>query len=237
MAEGGGYDEVTHNSANPIFRFSHRQRLSLAARIIAPQPGEAILDFGGGDGFVVSGLAAKSPDTHYTILEPYLVPQLAMALNSSSIRWVKEVSDLPEARFDKIICLEVLEHLSESSLEAALPLFRDRLKTGGLCILSMPLEVGPPALFKNAIRLAAGRLHDNTTFRRVIQSVFFDTREIPRPTSNGFVPGHIGFDAFAMLSRIERETGFRVEKRMTSPFSVLPWFLNSQVYFVLRATN
>lgn len=225
----------TYEASNPLFRFSHRRRLTSVRDRASPKAGETILDFGGGDGHVVANLAMLAPDTEFVILEPFRTPEIALARDLANVRWVKSQSDVNGERFDKILCVDVMEHLPDPVLAETLHFFREHLKPDGTCIISVPLEIGPPAIFKNAIRVASRRAHPATAFSTVLRSAMRRTDTIERPTDGQILQGHIGFDAFRLLEKVVGETGFRLERQYTSPFAHLPWFLNNQIGFVLKA--
>jgi SAM-dependent methyltransferase len=224
--------KFTYESPQRIFRFSQLRRYATSARMVNPQPGESILEFGAGEGFLVGNLAGKHPATRFTLLEPFRRPIQAQPYLEKNVTWVKDITECANSIFDKLTCFEVLEHLTPPALDRFFEICRTRLRPGGTCIISMPIEVGPPALYKNVLRVAFGRPHEDTTIGNVLKCAFFLTERVERRPVDGEIPGHIGFDAFKTLSRIRQETDFILQKTVASPFEHLPWFVNNQLYFV-----
>jgi 2-polyprenyl-3-methyl-5-hydroxy-6-metoxy-1,4-benzoquinol methylase len=153
------YADYTYNSPNPLRRFSHRTRFKNAVAAIpvdSPQP-LRILDFGCGDGMFIHQLR-KNMGASASIVgyEPYLE---AIEVNSERIEqnWqhIPKISAL-EGNFDFVTCFEVLEHLPGEFLTEALQQIHSVLTPTGSVIVSVPIEVGFPALLKGFLRRREG---------------------------------------------------------------------------------
>jgi hypothetical protein len=129
--------------------------------------------------------------------------------------------------------LEVLEHLRADALAGALLDLSRLLAGNGYVVVSVPIEIGLPALFKSVIRVAVDQPHRGITARNVALSVLGLARRIPRDLDEPFIASHVGFDYRDVLERI-REHGFGVASRRYSPFRRLGAQFNSQVFLVLR---
>jgi SAM-dependent methyltransferase len=228
------YRESTVNSPSRFKRFSHGARIELALRLLDPRSGDRILDYGAGDGGLLRRLHALQPEARLCGFEPRCGPGTARLVEQipSLVGMVDSMEPVEGFRPNKIACLEVLEHLRRADQAAALADFERVLVRGGHVVVSVPIEVGPPALFKNVIRLAVDQPHRGITARNVALSVLGLTGRIPRDEDDPYIASHVGFD-YRNLRRLIRERGFAVETRY-SPFRRLGPLFNSQVFFVLR---
>jgi SAM-dependent methyltransferase len=104
-----------------------------------PTGGGRLLDFGGGNGGLMSHFAAAGFDCGVVDYTPTTVPGVT--------RLGDTLEDLPEdARFDVIFCSHVFEHLAEP-VDVAEQL-AGRLAPDGLLFIEVPLEIlgGPPPM-------------------------------------------------------------------------------------------
>ncbi len=147
------YALLTVESSNPIKRWSHKARFGMAVDIIAPAAGETILDFGTGDGLLPVHLIAAEPKAKIVGYEPFLFAEAVATTEGRAIEVVSKVDDLEGRTFDKVVCMEVLEHLPERELDDALAAMRRLLRPGGTMILAVPIETGASSLVKNAVRI------------------------------------------------------------------------------------
>ena len=227
----GGY---TIHSSSAVKRFSHQSRLNKAVRLLQPTEGDRIVDYGTGDGVLLVFLNRFEPRARLCGYE--MAHREEAERNTRGIDAVEGIYDSVERvaafRPNKIACLEVLEHLRPDVQASILADFRQLAGAAGRVLISVPIEIGPPALFKNVIRWAIDQPHRGMNPRNVFRSVFGMTSRIERDDAD-YIASHIGFDHRALAGLI-RDSGFRI-RRSYSPFPLLgPWF-NTQVFFVLQA--
>lgn len=234
------YISQTTGHRNLLRRFSHLRRFELAARIIAPSPGERILDYGAGDASFLERLEGdRSLDLELVAYEP--VPRQYQELSAAAqgalrhCQVVSSIDELDGQRFNAISCLEVLEHLPPDQLDDALEDFRRLLKPGGRILVSVPLEIGPSALVKGIARRLMGDTDPAANLLNVLRALV--GKRVPRTMNrfdgHDYYFSHLGFD-HRRLEKVLLQKGFRIENRHWSPFHALNGVLNSQVLYELR---
>lgn len=231
-----GYAEQTISSESRLKRFSHASRFDIAVRLMSLKGGERVLDFGTGDGHMIKLLAAAS-DLHQIVgYEPRSEPfdelkRSVAGLDCSVVSITSSLDEVMSTTYDQVCCLEVLEHMTTSNQRRILNVIRSVLNVNGRVLISVPVEVGPGGLLKNLARIALHQTHDNTTVTNVLKSLFC----IPIKRADAeFIPSHIGFN-YHDLQRTIIECGYKIDRRVFSPFPKLGGLVASQVFFSLRA--
>ncbi len=104
------------------------------------------------------------------------------------------------------------------------------LKPDGKLIISVPIETGLTAIWKNFLRTLSGETH-----ARNIHEIWlaFRSKRIERAIKEGYMSSHVGFK-YQDLENLFLRLTIRPEKQITSPFPLLPKWLNSQIYFVIK---
>ena len=228
------YADYTYNSPNPLRRFSHRTRFKNAVAAIPTDRTKPlkILDFGCGDGMFINQLRQNLGKLAFIIgYEPYLE---AYAENGEQIEqnWSKILKLTDEkGEFDFVTCFEVLEHLPQKLLHNALEEMHTVVAQSGLVIVSVPIEVGLPALLKGLLRRREGKNYQQIwSFRNIRRSLF--GKPVERLLAEEGYLHHIGFN-FNDLER-DFESLFTIEKRSFSPIKGLGYHFNSQVFYTLK---
>jgi hypothetical protein len=231
------YDLQTIDNPSLIKRFSHRRRFEVATRLLDPQPGETVLDYGTGDARLLMHLHQQQPTARYWGYEPVaeMHEQAQALLQQAGVTATLLASrdELRSLRPDKVSCMEVLEHLDEPRLIEVFADFRALLAQGKSLMLSVPIEVGPTALAKNAVRVATGQAQESTSFGNVMKLAFGDPARVPRISRGGYIDSHLGFDYRRLRRRLPDE-GFVVEREVFSPLPLLQGVVNSQVFWICR---
>jgi SAM-dependent methyltransferase len=204
-------------------------------RAAGMRAGEVVVDYGAGDGYLLTELARRFKPAEMWAFEPQSVNEVR-ALVGSSANIVETPGELPSSHFDKVFCLEVLEHLPPETMDAALTHMRRIVKPQGRVIVSVPIEMGVPGLFKNLVRIGTRHPHDGTTFPAVMNSLFGRSSKIERVRWGDYFPSHIGWD-HRRLPQVLREHGFRVESTTASPVAALGSWLNSQITYTLAKAS
>ncbi len=220
------YADLTYNSKNPLARFAHRRRLANSIGIIPLREDISLLDYGCGDGKLLHEIKrSTSLAIDLYGFEPFL------DLDFQDIRVFRDLAAIKSnQQFDVVTCFEVLEHFNPKEQESMLRDMKRLIKNEGLLILSVPIEIGFPAVIKNLRRAKQYRngLH---SFKNIARA--FLGRSVPENRNKeGYISSHIGFSH----RRLERMLAkhFRMERRKLSPFPGLGIHLNSQVFYSLR---
>lgn len=214
-----------YDSPSRLTRFSHNSRYKGALQLLELSPNDVLLDYGGGDGQLIALAMERNRGGRYIVFDPSNLAEAERKLGSfDNVTLVNGTSNLPDASFTGIACLEVLEHVPVTMVDSVVADLYRLLVPGGKLVVSVPIEIGPVSLLKNAVRFAAGTLHPGTTPRSVVLSAFGAIQSILR------VDGHIGFD-YRTIPGILTSMGFELDKRAFTPFGVLGAFTNSQVHY------
>jgi 2-polyprenyl-3-methyl-5-hydroxy-6-metoxy-1,4-benzoquinol methylase len=225
------YSHLTIDSDSAIKRFSHRKRFSLARQLLAVSAGHRVLDYGAGDGYFLRFVRSSQPAAMMVAYDPSqeMLSQIRGADSPRAIdKAVSDVSSMEDHSFDRIACLEVLEHLTEKEQVDTLRQIRRLLADDGLLLVSVPIEIGPSAIAKNVARLIARHPHPGASLLNLIRSAF--GMAVARDAAR---LSHIGFD-HRDLKRLFPRCGLEIEATVCSPWPLLGSLLNSQIFFVLR---
>jgi hypothetical protein len=215
------YDRQTVNSPNPLQKFAHRQRMAksiLLASKCVPKDG-TIVDFGAGNGLFLSTLGIGRPDVKLFAVEPFMAP-----IFDSRINYIESFRDL-STNPDLISAFEVCEHLTDQELEQFFSDVHNSISPDGRMLVSVPIMIGGALIVKELSRSILFRRFSDYSASELIAGL--TGRVVPRPSSR--IATHKGFD-FRWL-RHELTRLFIIEEEILSPF-LLPWWANSQIFFV-----
>ena len=108
---------------------------SLVARLDLKQP--SVLDVGCGDGYVIGTLAQHFSLREAVAQDVHLTPELLEELAQPGVEFVQELHQVRGRRFELVLLLDVLEHVSEP---AALMtrLWQEHLAAGGWMLVTVP---------------------------------------------------------------------------------------------------
>ncbi len=242
MADSFRYADYTLGDPNALKRWVHRRRLAVAIDLAGElAPGATVLDFGAGDGETCKWLARRHPRAQLVCYEPApaLRRQAADNLHElPGVRLLGEIDAVADGSIDCLLCLEVLEHLPPPETDAALAQIGRVLRPGGRAVIGVPVEVGPPALYKGLFRMAR---HYGTYDARALNvlACLFGRPPADRPIEE-IGPGlrfhffHTGFDHRRLAAPLASR--FTIERRCACPLAPLGTALNPEVYFVVRKT-
>ncbi|MEY4576483.1 MAG: hypothetical protein RL701_1186 [Pseudomonadota bacterium] len=133
---------ATHQSAYGAQRFWHQQRFQTCVELLDVASGMRILDAGCGSGVFADRVAHTTG-----------VQVLAVDANEAAVRFARETYARPNltvqrghvdtlalepASFDRIACLEVIEHIHLAQARVMLATFAKLLKPGGKLLVSTP---------------------------------------------------------------------------------------------------
>ena len=217
------YARQTINSPNPLARFAHRSRVAKSVALAEkylPQKG-VVVDFGAGTGLLLSTLGDRRSDATLYAIEPFMPPA-----TDSRIHYIPNFESL-KLDADLISAFEVCEHLTDAETEQFLSSAQNSIKNNGKLIIFVPIMIGGALILKELNRSILFRRASEYSARELIAGVL--GRAVQRPNSRG--PTHKGFD-FRWLREKLREH-FIIESEILSPLP-LPWWANSQVFFICR---
>jgi SAM-dependent methyltransferase len=229
------YEELTIKNRSALKRFSHHRRFLIAMDLLDVQVGERVLDYGTGDGHTLRAILNRNPQCEVFGYEP--VPSMYEELREAfkedplrnEIQIASELKELPKGYFDKVCCLEVMEHLTEANQREALRNIADLLRDDGKSVISVPIEVGFASLAKNAARTVLGQRDEQTDLKNIVKSLF--GLPIERADSD-YIYSHMGF-YYPDFEAVVTSEGFSILVKEFSPFSMMRGFLNSQVFYIV----
>ena len=227
------YADLTTDSPSSLKRFSHSRRFNMALKLLAVKGDDKVLDYGTGNGFMIMQLLPLNPQliVGYEPMEKIYqeLQDVIRPISAGRVAITNDLSRLQAQKFDKICCLEVLEHLPNDHQCAVLASIRHFLNDQGIAVVSVPIETGWSGLLKNLARLILRQQHVNTTAVNILKS--FLGLKIERG-SRPFISSHIGFN-YRDLEKLFSVAGFNIKTKRFSPLKGLGGFLNSQVIYVL----
>lgn len=234
-----GYAQIEIGTPYPFDAPKNKQLLSAALQTIPSEVScRTLLDYRGGEGEFSRQLAAKYPFGRVCCYEPLLVQRMEARRHLTgieNIELISKIKSMPKESIDIIFCLEVLEHYLVSETLLALELIKSILKSEGLLILSLPIEVGIPALKKGIVRRRTRPGEWDTDLLRIFFASLGLTPHI-RPVSRlgDSFPFHLhdfGFDYRKFVKQIERD--FRIVEKNYYPLGKWGALMNTKVILTL----
>jgi SAM-dependent methyltransferase len=249
----GHYAQKQLLSRSGLVRWSHGSRFRLARALVEPFAGSRLLDYGCGDG------------TFLALVHDLFPHALGVDVDAAQINdCARRFADVPgvsfltanrlrdashAARYDVVVCMEVLEHCPDDVQAAVLDRLHEVTAPGGTIVISVPIEIGPTLVAKQAARglVALGGLKEYSTRERyapgeLMRMVFagvgtqFPREEYLGSDSDGQpsrFTGHKGFNWRNLQRAVEQR--LTVERRVFSPMPLLGSLLNSQVWLICKS--
>lgn len=122
--------------------YRERQRLHAIERLCRPEPVDDVLELGCGTGHYTRWLAARVRTVTGVDFSDAAVEKarsLAMPDNMQyAVADIRSLGLFPDHRFDKIVAIDVLEHLSDTDLADTFTEVRRLLKTHGVFVFFTP---------------------------------------------------------------------------------------------------
>jgi SAM-dependent methyltransferase len=248
----GHYAQKQLLSSSSLVRWSHGSRFRLARALVEPFAGKRLLDYGCGDGTFLALVHDLFPRALGVDVDAGQIADCAQRFTAapdvSFLTTDRLSAPAHAARYEIIVCMEVLEHCPDDIQAGVLDQIRDVTAPGGTLVVSVPIEIGPTLAAKQAARglVALGGLKEYASRERyapaeLMRMIFAGpgtqfTREEYVGADSGGRPsrftGHKGFNWRKLESAIGAR--FAIERRLFSPMPFFGSLLNSQVWFVCR---
>ncbi|MGW6903908.1 class I SAM-dependent methyltransferase [Streptomyces sp. NPDC054940] len=219
------YEEQTVKSGNPLARFAHRTRVSMAINLVVgvcPNYG-TVVDFGAGPGLFLHTLGEARPDITLVGCEPYMEPAYP------ELKYAESIDTFDAQSVDVLTAFEVCEHLYDHELDALLEGALRILKPNGVLVISVPIMCGLAIAPKVSNWMIRSRsLRTEYTPAEVLKAVV--GMSVSRPGDPRTT--HKGFD-FRELREVVKER-FCIDSVHMSPVPNMPWWLSSQYFMMCR---
>ena len=212
---------VTYEHPDPYKRFFYGTRFDAVLDALDGRLGDEILDLGCGSGLYTRMLVERGAKVTATEFAPSALAQAESNLGALADKVDLRLEDaqnliLPDARFDKVLLTEVIEHVPRP--ERAIAEAARVLRPDGLLVVSTPSRFSPMNLaygLKRRVRRYGfnEHLHEFTpgSFRRLVgeeltvQDLSFVNFVLPYPADELYL--RLGSPALGALKRIERVLG------------------------------
>lgn len=227
------YADYTRNTTEPLKAFAHKRRYNQALDIISPKIDDSIIDYGCGDGYLLELMSSYIPKSNMTAFDPdkEMISQISDELYRDIVTYDNRLDLLSNNKnnFSLIICIEVLEHLSPSSVLMVLDDFHHLAAPGAKIVIGVPIETGLSGFFKNIYRYVLGR-RMGANLGSIFGALF--GAKLPRMfTASGWTPSHIGFRESDLINALEMKK-FKVKKGNCVPFKVTGRTFNNESYLI-----
>lgn len=240
---GKRYSSYTYDSPSILVRYPHRKRNKLISAAITSLNPEKWLDYGAGDGALVSILNNQNTlPTNVLLYEPEdgMHNQLCENLSflAGRISKTSEWQDLNKHKYDLVTVLEVLEHLPLPERIKFYSLLAVTLNDNGKCLIEVPVEYGPILLLKEFGRKFIKHRKSEYSIRELTAAFFGRISDSHKryaiDDERTFISPHRGFDLNRLLSELSEIGEYREIVR--SPFTFLPRMFNQVMLFSFELT-
>jgi 2-polyprenyl-3-methyl-5-hydroxy-6-metoxy-1,4-benzoquinol methylase len=243
----GHYARKQLFSKSAIIAWSHRSRFRTARRLLLPYAGKRLVDYGCGDGTLLTTISDIFVDAVGVDLDPRQLDDCRRrfaTLPKMRFLTVGESGDgAHDAAYDVVTCMEVLEHCPDSELGKVIDDLSRLVTADGVVIISVPVEIGPALLGKHVMRAIASwrslddyKWRDHYTARELLRSVAATNRTMlsrdVSANSLGAFHTHKGFNWRALKVRLCES--FEVSDTFFSPFDLFRGLFSSQAWFVCK---
>lgn len=219
------YEEQTVRSGNPLARFAHRTRLTMAIDLVTGVCAKhgTVVDFGAGPGLFLHALGEARPDVTLVGYDAYMEPAYP------EVKYAESMESIAEQSVDVLTAFEVCEHLYANELDTLLEDTLRILKPNGALVISVPIMCGLAIVPKVSNWMIRSRsLKSEYTPAEVLKAMV--GMHVSRPQNRRTT--HKGFD-FRELREVVRER-FSIDAVHMSPVPNLPWWLSSQYFMICR---
>jgi SAM-dependent methyltransferase len=219
------YEEQTVRSGNPLARFAHRTRMTMAIDLVTELCAGCgtVVDFGAGPGLFLHTLGETRPDVMLVGHDPYMAPTFP------EVKYAESLDRIAPKSVDVLTAFEVCEHLYANELDMLLADASRVLKPEGALVISVPIMYGLAIAPKVSNWMIRGR-----TFKSEYSTAEVFKSLIGIPVGRPLNPRvtHKGFD-FRELRKLVSER-FMVDAVHVSPVPHMPWWVSSQYFMICR---
>lgn len=243
----GHYAKKQLECASKVVAFSHGARFRMAVELSGADPAGALLDYGSGDGTFLGLVATRfASAVGADIADDQIHDCRARFAGMPNVRFCS-TSDLAgtehAAAYRIVVCMEVLEHCTDRSIDIVLGDLRRLVAPDGKVIVSVPIETGPSFLLKYVVRTVAGwrglsdyRHYERYTIGNAARMLFASTRTVVERPVYGELGAefhsHYGFNWRCLRERVRQS--LVIERTLFSPFNALGGWFSSQVWLICR---
>ena len=209
----GDYQARALKSDRAVQRFWHEAKFRLIERVAMPGKHERVLDAGCGSGTISYFLSQHAGNVVGMDSNPSAINFATTAYDRPNLGFrLGQFEDLTADKpFDKIYCIEVIEHLYEQQVTEVLSLFHKLTNPGGQLFLTTPNYRSAWPL----IEWLLDRLGLAATMDEVQHVTHFNKRKLVAACQGaGWRVGHIGsFNGLApFVAPVSRRLALRLEK-------------------------
>jgi hypothetical protein len=225
------YASYTRQSGERLKAIAHGPRYRQATAIVAPRPGDVILDYGCADGHLFTYLKSHAPgrmvgyDPSAELLAQ-MAPDVRSAVTVYDDR--SALRDECAGAFSLIICIEVCEHLTATALDELFDTLLAVARSDARFVFGVPIETGPSGFLKTLYRCLRGGRQGATPAAALRALVGLPIARTPSDLE--WYGSHIGFDDRAFRRRLEAR-GLMVRRIDFAPFALARRLLNNEVYY------
>jgi len=136
----GDYQARALSSERAVQRFWHEAKFRLIQRVAMPRKSDRVLDAGCGSGTISNFLASYAGDVVGIDSNPSAISYARDAFTAPNLQFrLGQFDELKgDKPFDRIYCIEVIEHLYEHQVADVLDLFYELTTPGGQLLLTTP---------------------------------------------------------------------------------------------------
>lgn len=219
------YEEQTVKSGNPLARYAHRSRMTMAIDLVTNLCATrgTVVDFGAGPGLFLHTLGEARPDVTLVGHDPYMAPTFP------EVKYAESLDTVAPKSVDVLTAFEVCEHLYDNELNALLEDASRVLKSNGALVISVPIMYGfaiAPKVSNWMIRSRSFK--SEYTPAEVLKSMV--GIRVSRPLDPRTT--HKGFDFRELRDRVSER--FYIDAVHLSPMPHVPWWLSSQYFMICR---
>ncbi|KIG11342.1 class I SAM-dependent methyltransferase [Caballeronia concitans] len=219
------YEAQTVKSGNPLARFAHRTRMTMATDLVTglcPMRG-TVVDFGAGPGLFLHTLGEARPDITLIGHDKFMAPTFP------EVKYAESLDGVASHSVDVLTSFEVCEHLYASEVHALLDDAARILKANGALVISVPIMYGLAIAPKVSNWMIRSRtLKSEYTPAELLKSMV--GIRVERPDNPRIT--HKGFD-FRELRDVVSER-FAIDAAHVSPVPNAPWWISSQYFMICR---
>lgn len=181
------------------------------------------MDFGAGTGLMLRTLGEVRTDAELIAIEPFMPPA-----PDPRLHYAPAMAAIAARKVDLVTAFEVCEHLGDDDLDDFLSRTAGLLQLGGFLIVSVPIVIGPVVVLKEINHMILFRRPSELSAGEMARLIF--GLPIDRPEDRNTT--HKGFDFRWLRHQLLKR--FVILKQFYAPLP-LPWWLNSQAFFICQA--